>query len=150
MAALLAHSTVVGAFVATLRAAATLTDVPIMRSRVRAISDQVTRAVCVRPTTSDPSGGVILGHPIDWSTAIQVECYARGDASQAADEACGALLLIVADALAVDPSLGGALDDIGDPTLAWALDEADTTLGCLVATYPVTHRTAYRSLAAPT
>lgn len=142
----LAHSAVVAAFMATLGGSAALAGVPVYRVRLRAIGQASQQAVVVRKIASNPRDGEIFGHPIDWISVVQLECYARAAPAQASDEACDALLLLAHNVLAADPSLGGVIDYLSDPSITWDEDEKDTALGCAIATYNVMHRTGYRSL----
>lgn len=146
--ATIAHSTIVNAMVALLRAAPALADGGVHRSRGRAAGEGISAMVVVRKEASQPQQGPILSHPIDWLTSVAVECYARGSASQAPDEAADELLLAVNDLIVADPTLGGLALDVQEPRLTWDTDEQDKQLGCSTAIYTVLHRTRARTLAA--
>jgi hypothetical protein len=87
------------------------------------------------------------GNPVDWSTRIRLECYARvdgrgvtsGRASRQLHAQCYARRM-------ADHTLGGAAIDISEPSLQADADRSSDEVGCLVAEYDITHRTAARTL----
>lgn len=83
----------------------------INRARTYAFPEQETEAVSVQFEQALPQRGTITGAPIDWSTRITVECYARS-VLESGDLAVDPLLERVVARLAVNPSLGGVVTDL--------------------------------------
>lgn len=83
----------------------------INRARTYVFPEQETEAVSVQFEQALPQRGTIAGAPIDWSTRITVECYARSVA-ESGDLAVDPLLERVVARLAVNPSLGGIVSDL--------------------------------------
>jgi len=83
----------------------------INRARTYAFPEQETEAVSVQFEQALPQRGTIAGAPIDWSTRITVECYARS-IHESGDLAVDPLLERVVARLAVNPSLGGIVSDL--------------------------------------
>ena len=83
----------------------------INRARTYVFPEQETEAVSVQFEQALPQRGTIAGAPIDWSTRITVECYARS-VMESGDLAVDPLLERVVARLAVNPSLGGMVSDL--------------------------------------
>jgi hypothetical protein len=134
-----AFSTIVAAVIAKLSEAPAVCDA-IYRARSNAISEQDTRAVSVQFERSLPLAGAINGAPIDWSSTVTVECFARS-ITESGDLAVDPLLEAVFERLAEDTTLGGLVGD-----LAIAGIEAENTAegkktGWVRLTYVADHRT---------
>ena len=71
-----ALATIVGTIVSTL-SAATAVSSQIYRARMRPMAAQHTDAVVVRILSATPERMELSGAPIDFTTQIAVECYAR-------------------------------------------------------------------------
>lgn len=143
-----AHNAVVQAVISTLLATPALASGNIYRGRRRAISKNVELGIAVRFGASDPSRGAIKGAPIDWTTTVLVECYARTTGTESADEAALALHADAYARLNTDPSLGGVVDDLLPPSLDVSEEDRDEQLGCVIAGYQLRHRTAENTLQA--
>lgn len=112
----------------------------VYRARATAIPDQDDEAVSVQWDQGLPRAGVIARAPIDWQTRISVDCYARST-RESGDVAVDPLLEKVYERLAMDPTLGGMVDD-----LVIAGIEAENTAegkktGWVRLTYVAEHRT---------
>jgi len=105
-----AFSQVVAAVVAALQAQPPVCA-SIHRARTYVFPEQEAEAISVQWEQSLPQTGTIAGAPIDWSTRITVECYARS-VRDSGDVAVDPLLERVYARLAADPSLGGVVTDL--------------------------------------
>lgn len=83
----------------------------IHRARTNVFPEQEAEAVSVQWERALPGQGTINGAPIDWSTQITVELYARS-VTDSGDMAVDPLLERVAERLAADPTLGGVVSDL--------------------------------------
>lgn len=114
-----------------------------------AIPVECDEAISVSLTASDPDRTVLRGHPVYWSTNVVLECFARKDGRLQAGRASRQLHQRAYARLMADPSLGGVLVDLLEPSLATDPEQADTRLGVTTATYTAVHRTAARTLEQP-
>jgi hypothetical protein len=147
----IAQSAIVAAWVAVLSGASSLAGVPVARSRQRALSESATHAIVVRCPNSDPVSQPQLGAATRWLSQLRVECYRRTTDGSAPDDACSELLQRVhAVLLAAEPTFGGLVQAIDPPRLMWDEDEADASIGCAIAQYPVHHSTQPKRLTAAT
>lgn len=111
------------------------------------LAESVNEAVSVSLVNSDPQATAqILGHPVDWVSTVVVETFARRDERTSGGRASRALQALVYARLMADPRLGGVVDDIRDPTITTENDWRSTRMGRCVASYPMPHRTAARTL----
>ncbi|MGJ9420468.1 hypothetical protein ACHAC9_22330 [Massilia sp. CMS3.1] len=134
-----AFSAIVAAVISKLAEAPPVCDA-IYRARSNAIPEQDVRAISVQFDQSLPNRGVMHGSPIDWSTRITVDCFARS-VVETGDLAVDSLLEAVFARLAADATLGGAVGD-----LAIVGVEAENTAegkktGWVRLTYVAEHRT---------
>ena len=109
-------------------------------------------AISVSLSGSDPQDAtVLLGAPVDWITAVQVECYARRDARSAAGRASRALHGKVYQRLLTGNPVGAAIvgADVRQPSIRTDQQVLDTRTGVTVAVYPVLHRTVGGTLNSP-
>jgi len=83
----------------------------IHRARATPVPDQEAEAVNVQWEQAVPAQGGIKGAPVDWSTRVIVECFARS-VTESGDVAVDPLLERVVARLAEDPSLDGLVDDL--------------------------------------
>jgi hypothetical protein len=130
---------VVSAVVATLLAQPRVCTA-IYRARTMVVSEQDDEAVTVQWEQAMPSGATISGAPIDWTTRITVECFARS-VRDSGDMAVDPLLERVYERLAADPTLGGI---VGDLVIAGVEAENSTEgkkTGWVRLTYIAEHRT---------
>lgn len=135
-----AFSKIVSAIVATLLAQPRICNA-IYRARTLAVADQDDEAITVQFEHALPSEATISGAPIDWSTRITVECFARS-VKESGDMAVDPLLERIFERLAADSTLGGMVDD-----LVIAGIEAENTTegkktGWVRLTYLAVHRTS--------
>jgi len=136
-----AFSAIVAAVIEKLSEAPPVCDAKaIYRARCGAIPDQFDQAVSVQFERSTPIAAAISGAPIDWSSIITVECFAR-TVVESGDLAVDPLLEAVFARLAEDTTLGGLVGD-----LAIAGVEAENTAegkktGWVRITYVADHRT---------
>lgn len=148
-----AHDAIIDAVLATLRAEPPVTDGPIAEDiDAGTIPEDATECISVSLDTSDPDRISLTGYPVNWTTDIVIECYARADGRRdgalTAGRASRALHQRVHARLMADPGLGGRAMDLRPPRIRSDRDQADTRLGCCIATYSALHRTAAASLEA--
>lgn len=132
-------SLIVGAIVNALQAAPAVCQ-KIYRARPDSIPEQFDEAVNVQWDQGIAGLGTIRGAPLDWTTKISVDCYARS-LTDTGDVAVDPLLAAVFERLAQDTTLGGLIDD-----LQVAGVEAENTAegkktGWVRLTYIAQHRT---------
>jgi hypothetical protein len=134
-----AFSKIVAAVMNKLAEAPAVCDA-IYRARSNAIPDQDARAISVQFERSQPAVTAIARAPLDWSSIITVDCFARS-LTESGDLAVDPLLEAVFARLAEDPTLGGLVGDV-----AIAGVEAENTAdgkktGWARLTYVADHRT---------
>ena len=110
------------------------------------VPEEAQEVVSVAMAASTPARGAILGHPIDWRTEVAVTCFARSDGRTPAGRASRALHAKVFARLTQDPTLGGVAFYVEEPDITAERDPKDTRLGSCTGIYPVSHRTAARTL----
>jgi hypothetical protein len=135
---------IVGAAIAALQVAPPVCTT-IYRCRPAAVPDSVDRAVNVQWDQANALPAAIFGAPIDWSTRLNIECFARGMA-ESGDVLVDPLLEAVYQRLAADTTLGGLVEDLNIVGL-----EAENTMegkktGWVRLTYLVQHRTQNSTL----
>ena len=142
-----AHDAIVDAVLAALRASPALADGQISDAvDFTALPEDVPKAIVVAMLASDPARGDIAGAPTDWRTTVRLDCYARSDKAVNGSRASRVLHSQAYSRLQADPSLGGVAFDIDEPALTADAELFGSRLGCLLATYTVSHRTKARSL----
>lgn len=121
-------NTAVTAIVASLQGAPAVAS-QIGRVKLRPLSASVTQAIIVRPARAVvAAASQTSGYPVAWSTAIQVECYAKSSSSTAPDVAVDALLQSVYARLMADITLGGAIVSLEPVSIDYDFDvDADQT-----------------------
>jgi hypothetical protein len=139
-----AFSAVVSAIMATLSAAPAVCDT-IYRARPSVVPDQTDRAVNVQFEGALPNRGAMNGAPVDWTTKISVECFARSTVD-AGDVAVDPLLAAVYARLAQDTTLGGLVDDFDGPGIEAENTSEGKKTGWVRLTYLVQHRTSNLTL----
>ena len=147
-----AMDAIIDAALAALRAAPAVTTGPIDEDIDQdELGEAVQQAVSLSLTNTDPNGPApILGHPQDWISTLVIECYARRDERSSSGRASRLLASSVYHRLMADPTLGGACDDLRQPTLATEINVTNTRIGRTTVSIPVWHRTRDRSLESPT
>lgn len=136
-----AFSKIVSAVIAALSAQPSVCNTKaIYRARAAVVPEQADEAVSVQWEQGLPRPGTIAWAPIDWETRLTVECFARS-VQETGDVAVDPLLQKVYERLAIDPTLGGLVDD-----LVIAGIEAENTVegkktGWVRLTYIAQHRT---------
>ena len=136
---------IVSAFVARLNQAPAVSDT-VLRARDRNIPETKAKAINVTYVGSRPAESVIDGSPVDWTSMIAVECYAKTPANSTPDVALDELINDVYVRLAQDPTLGGLVDEIGTPSIEADYDSIGQRTGWAVMKYPVLHRTSNNTL----
>lgn len=113
----------------------------IYRARTLAVADQDDEAITVQWDRTTPAEATIAGAPIDWTTRITVECFARS-IRDTGDMAVDPLIEKVFERLATDSTLGGMVDDfvIAGIEAENAADGKKT--GWVRLTYIAVHRTS--------
>jgi hypothetical protein len=140
-----AFSKITAALVEMLRADPPLAEV-VYRARSRVVPEKAATAINVQFNGALPSASVIAGAPIDWVSKFSIECLARGSVTVGSDEAMDPLLLGVFDRIAADRTLGGLVDDIGEPMIEADYSAEGEKTGWVCLTYPVEHRTQNSTL----
>jgi hypothetical protein len=112
----------------------------VYRARTLVISEQDDEAVTVQWEQAMPAAATIAGAPIDWTTRLTVECFARS-VKDSGDMAVDPLLERVYERLAADSTLGGMVDDF----VIAGIEAENTTegkkTGWIRLTYIAVHRT---------
>lgn len=138
-------ATLVGAVVTALRATPAVTT-HVHRARMRALPQQWSTAVVVRPQSAEVEQGVGQSVANIWATQLQVECYARAPAAQAGDAAVDALLSAVVERLLADRSLGGIVGDLGLLGITYDFDVDAESTACATVTFSVRHASGAASI----
>lgn len=140
-------ATITGAIVALLQAEPALSQ-QVFRARDRQLAEEFPDAINVQFDYSTPSRGAISGAPVDWDSKFTIECYAR-TSTTTADLAVDPLLMQVYRRIAADRTLGGLVDDIGEPTIEAEYTAEQQRTGWVRMSYPVMHRTNNNTLEQP-
>ena len=136
-----AFSAIVSAIMAKLAAAPAVCDPKaIYRAQVGIIPDQVDQAISVQFERGSPVAAGIAGAPIDWSSVITVECFARS-LIETGDLAVDPLLKAVFARLAEDPTLGGLVGDLAIAGVEAENSAEGKKSGWARLTYVADHRT---------
>lgn len=139
-----AFNTIVGAIVAALQAATPVSN-QVYRARMRPVAAQFTDAVVVRIANAQAQRFDIGGAPVDFTTNIAIECYARS-ATLAPDVAVDALLAAAYARLMADTSLGGLVMDLNLTEINYDFDAEAEQLACATLTLEVRHRVSSTTL----
>lgn len=138
----IAHANLVTRVMQLLAAMPELADGGVHRMRSRKVPESVSRLIVVRKERADPQQAEIEGGPLDWTTQIVVECYARGVDGVPADLVADDLFEACLARLRADPTLGGTAMDLLAPRMAWDVeDDAANPAAATVGVFPVMHRT---------
>lgn len=135
-----AFAAIVGALVASLQAAPAV-SANVYRARLRAVPELVRSALVVRLQSSEADSNTLAGSPIDFTTRVAVECYAKSS-TLSADLAVDDLLQAAYTRLMTDPSLGGTVMDINLTGVQFDFDADAEQLACATLTLEVLHRTS--------
>jgi hypothetical protein len=135
---------ITAAVVAILNAAPAVSET-ILQANDRHVPESKVNALNVYHAGSKPEDGAIYGAPIDWTTGIVIECYAK-TSTETSDVAVDPLIKAVYGRLASDRTLGGLVEDIGVPTIQMDYDSKGQRTGWAVMKYPVEHRTSNNTL----
>jgi hypothetical protein len=119
----------------------------IYRSRDRAVPKVISTAINVQWDGGTPDEDVIAGAPVTWTSRFSIELYAKTE-SAAPDEAVDPLLEEVYARMAVDTTLGGLVDYIGQPALEAEYAADGTRTGWIRMVYPIRHETTNLKLEA--
>lgn len=139
-----AFADITAAFIAALSTAPAV-SANIFRARDRAIAEDQATAINVQFDGADPYAGAMHGAPVDWLSRISVECYARSSVVSG-DLAVDPLFATVYARLAADTTLGGAVANIGAPSIEAESDAQGQKTGWVRLSYLVSHRTSNLTL----
>lgn len=117
----------------------------VYRANDKPVPEGISTALSVQMIGAVPALGTIKGAPVDWSTRIAIECYARGT-NGAPDQLVDPLLVAVYNRMAQHTTLGGLVDDIGEPMLEAEYSSEGKKVGWVRMTYTVQHRTGNSTL----
>lgn len=132
-------SQIVSAIVAALQASPSVCP-KVYRARPDSVPEDLDQAVNVQWEQGLAGFGAIRGAPIDWTTKISVDCYARSR-TDTGDVAVDPLLAAVFERLAEDTTLGGLIADLNVAGIeAENATDAKKT-GWVRLTYIAQHRT---------
>ena len=134
-----AFSAIVAAVIARLSEDPPVCDA-IYRARANAIPETLDRAISVQFDQSLPNRGVMHGSPIDWSSRVTVECFARS-VIETGDLAVDPLLEAVFARLAADATLGGVVGDLAIASVEAEYTSEGKKTGWVRITYIAEHRT---------
>jgi hypothetical protein len=137
---------IVGAVIDRLQAAPAVCRT-VYRARPNVVPDQVEQAINVQWDQASGQPVAIFGSPKDWSTRVNVECYARSLADSG-DVAVDPLLQAVYERLAQDPTLAGLVSDMDCVGIEIETAQEAKKTGWVRLTYIVQHRTENGSLSA--
>lgn len=140
------HDQVIDAILQALKAEPAIAAGNVFEEELRRQPETMDEFVIVRLAGSTPLRVAIKGAPVDWSSIVTIESHARRDQRTPAGRASRRLAGQVYARLMVDPTLGGAVMDIQEPRLDTDQEQLDTEIGCVIAQYPVRHRTQARTL----
>ena len=135
-----AFATIVGALLANLLAAPAVSP-NLYRARLRPLPDTASDAVVVRLIDAAPERNTLAGQPIDMTTQVAIECYAKSS-TWSADLAVDTLMQSVYTRLMADPTLGGTVMDINLTGLQFGFDAEAEAFACATLTLDVRHRTS--------
>jgi hypothetical protein len=97
---------------------------------------------------ADPTKAVMFsGHPLDWSSEIEIVMLARKVANQEAGDVVDAIWVQVFGLVMADQTLGGLADYLEPGTAEVENAEADTSTARLNWSITVQHRTANNVIA---
>lgn len=113
----------------------------VLEANDRRVPEGKSRAINVYHAGSKPQPVTIRGATIDWITGIVVECYAKTSNGDAPAVPLDDLIAGVYERLAPDFTLGGLVDDIGEPMIQIDYDSAGQRTGWAVMRYAVEHST---------
>lgn len=135
------------AIVARLQTTPSLVDGGVHRARRLPLPEGKAGQICVYFAGSVPQRTSIKDAPIDWLTAVRLECQKRGDGITSGDQAALALHAAAWERLMGDPTLGGrVMGDLEPGAFASDEDDADTQLGIVIGTVQARHRTGAYTL----
>lgn len=134
-------NTAITAVVAALTGAAGMPAVA--RVRLRPLAAGTSALVVVRPHGSEVTEiAMAAGYPVQWSTTVVIECYARAPAGTAPDVAVDATVSAVYAALMSDTTLGGQVRHIAPQAISYDFDaDAEQTV-CATFTFSVRQTSA--------
>jgi hypothetical protein len=132
-------SQIVGAIVSALQATPAVCQ-KVYRARPDSIPEQFDQAVNVQWEQGIAGFGTIHGAPIDWTTKVSVECFARSQ-TDTGDVAVDPLLSAVFARLAQDTTLGGLVADLNVAGIEAENSTDAKKTGWVRLTYIVQHRT---------
>ena len=135
---------ITAAFIAALSNAPAV-SANIFRARDRTMAEEHIDAINVQFDGADPYTGAMYGAPVDWLSKISVECYARSSVVSG-DLAVDPLFATAYARLAADSTLGGAVADIGTPSIEAENDAQGQKTGWVRLSYLVSHRTSHLTL----
>lgn len=148
-----AHDAIVDAVLVLLRQSPAVTSGTIDEDvDIVALPEGLAEAVSVSLAGSEPlQAAPLLGAPVDWTTIVQIECYARADGRSASGRASRALHARVYTRLMTASPLGATIPgaDLRQPTIRTDQQALDTRTGITVGLYPVLHRTVGHTLDSP-
>ena len=137
---------IVSAFIDALDATPAIADV-VLRASDRAAPEDKAKAINVVFMGASPQRGTINGAPVDWLSRIGVECYAKTK-NDTPDVVVDDVMKAAYERLASDRTLGGVVDDIGEPEIRAEYDSHGQKTGWVLMTYTVLHRTQNNTLEA--
>lgn len=117
----------------------------VFRARARVVPQQMVTAIVVRPGQAERDASVGQGAMAVWTTAVAVDCYARGTAATPVDDAVDALMGAAVERLMQDPSLGGLVGSIDPQAVTWDFDVDGEQTACATVTFYLRHATAAAS-----
>jgi hypothetical protein len=144
-----AHDQVIDAILSALKAEPAIAAGNVYEEELRHKPETIDEYVIVSLAGSRPGRVAIKGAPVDWTSIVTIESHARRDQRTPAGRASRRLAAQVYARLLSEPTLGGVVLDIQEPSLQTDHEQLDTEIGCVIAQYPVLHRTQARTLEAP-
>lgn len=133
---------------AALLAAPALAGGFVQLGRMVPLPEGKQQGIWIRPARSQGTEPFAGNARTDWDSEVLVAMAARAPAGGDGLTAVDALLSAVYARLAVAAPPAAGFEWLGQPSLAWDIDEADQTLGAVELRLRFQHRTASGSLAA--
>lgn len=115
-------------------------------ARVRVLPEQGWTALVVRSGGAAREQGVGFGTPAIWSSALILECYARGTLSCPVADAADALLGAAVQRLMQEPTLGGLVANLDLQSIDWEFDADGAQAACITVGFLVRHASAADNL----
>lgn len=114
-------------------------------ARARALPSSMSSAIVVRPVQAERDGAIGAGASALWSTSMALECYARGQLSDAVGAALDALVQAAGARLLQDAALAQLAPSMDIKGITWDFDVDGEQTACATLVIHLQHATAAAS-----